>query len=409
MSKQPLLSVSEARQRILAAVAPVTGTQLLPLEQALHRILRSDIHAPHDLPPHRNSAMDGYAINADDLPASGQSELLCVGRSFAGAPFDGRLESGQCIRIMTGAVVPEGADSVIMQEQVQRLGERVQIGPNHRRGDNVRHPGEDLRAGSLVLQSGQRLGNIEIALLASLGIAQVTVQRRLRVAICSTGDELRRPGEPLAPGDIYDSNRALLAATLNHPAIELYDLGILGDDRETLRATFQEVTHFADLLITSGGVSVGEADFVKEILTEIGEVDFWRINIKPGKPLAFGKIGPTHFFGLPGNPVSALITFQQFVQPALERMSGSEPRTPLRFNVPLRGDLHKQPGRETYLRGILRSDPDGTLEVSSAGHQGSHVLSSALLANCLIILPADSSGAASGEPVLVEPLRERMS
>ncbi len=408
MSKQPLISVDEALTRILSTIDPLIGKQRTPLHDARGGILAEDLLAPCDQPPHRNSAMDGYALRGEDLPAEGKATLDLVGRSFAGEPWDGALQAGQSIRIMTGAVVPDGADTVIMQERVERDGDRITIGAGHQAGENVRHPGEDYRRGDRILAAGTRLGSAELALAASIGLDAIYTRRRPRVAICSTGDELKLANAPLGPGDIYDSNRALLTAELRQLPLEIIDLGIIADDREQVRRTFEQAAQFADMLITSGGVSVGEADYIKEILDEIGQVELWRIAIKPGKPLAYGALGKTRFFGLPGNPVSALITLRQFVLPALKRMGGAHPHPPLRFLVPLKGDLRKRPGRREYQRGILAADDSGAPVVRGVGAQGSHLLTSLAKANCLIILPEESSGAQDGEPVLVEPMGDRL-
>ena len=408
MNQQNMISIDEALDRIISSLSPVAGYEYLSLKDATGRIAARDIISPLDVPPHRNSAMDGYAVAASDLPADGEVTLEIVGQSFAGVPYTGEVTAGQCVRIMTGAVVPAGTDTVIMQEQVQRDGDTIRITCEHAAGQNVRMPGEDIRAGDLVIEAGRRLGIPEIGLAASLGIGSIEVRRKLRVAICSTGDELCSPGETLGEGDIYDSNRPILTAALQQPAIELLDLGLIPDNKERVREVFREVSAFADVLITSGGVSVGEADFVKEVLDEIGQVDFWKIAMKPGKPLAYGKLGNTRFFGLPGNPVSTLVTFREFVQPALNQMCGALPRKPLRFSVPLTTEIKRHPGRTEFQRGILSTDEQGRLSVASTGRQGSHILSSAGKANCFIILPAESTGAAVGELVTVEPQGERL-
>ncbi|RMG56176.1 MAG: molybdopterin molybdenumtransferase MoeA [Gammaproteobacteria bacterium] len=395
------LTVEQALERILETVAPVSGRERLHLRQALDRVLLEPVVATFDVPPHRNSAMDGYALRAADLGTDG-TRLRVVGRSMAGAPFEGRVGAGEAVRIMTGAVVPEGADTVVMQEQTEREGDEVVIRGNHREGANIRHPGEDMRAGSTVLEAGRQLNAADVGLLASLGIAEVTVYRRPRVAFFSTGDELRGIGEPLGEGDIYDSNRYTLDALLARLPVERLDMGVIPDDLEAVRKAFREAAAVADLVLTTGGVSVGEADYIKTVLEELGQIGFWRIAMKPGKPLAFGNLGQAHFFGLPGNPVSTMATFVLFVRPALQRMMGRSPEAPLRLRARVLNDLRKSPGRKDHQRGILRQE-GGELVVETTGLQGSHVLSSMSRANCFIVLPRGSGPVASGEEVEVLP------
>ncbi|HID50382.1 MAG TPA: molybdopterin molybdotransferase MoeA, partial [Chromatiales bacterium] len=367
------------------------------------------VTSPLDVPPHRNSAMDGYAVRAADLPQQDTATLTVIGTAFAGQPFAGEVGPGRCVRIMTGATVPAGADTVVMQEQVQRSGDTVTIGTGHGQGQNVRHPGEDIAAGDTVLQAGQRLGAAELGLLASLGIPRVTVRRPVKVAFFSTGDELRAVGEPLGEGQIYDSNRYTLYGMLKKPGVELVDLGVIPDDRGAIEAAFLAAAEQADAVITSGGVSVGEADYVKETLDRLGEVNFWKIAMKPGKPLAFGRINSALFFGLPGNPVSVMATFYLFVQPALRRLAGEDAAEPLEFRVPCAEPLKKRPGRTDFQRGILEQDADGNLTVRSVGMQASHILSGMSRANCFIILPRESGNVDAGSLVEVLPFEGLMS
>ena len=399
-----LLSVSEARARIDTLVQPIDATERIPLSAGLNRVLATSIESSIDVPPYTNSAMDGYAVLGDDLPTQGNTRLRVIGRAMAGQPFDGRVSRGQAVRIMTGAVMPEGADTVLMQEHVRRVDEDdIEIGSGHGPGENVRMAGEDIAAGDTVLNAGTILLPAEIGVVASLGIAQVEVRRRLRVAFFSTGDELRSLGEPLEAGQIYDSNRYTLQGMLARLHAETFDFGVVRDDREAIRAAFRKAANAADVVITSGGVSVGEADFVKQTLDELGKVDFWKIAMKPGKPLAVGKIDGALFFGLPGNPVSVMATFYQFVQPALQKMMGLALHPPLTLQVPCMVDLKKQPGRLEYQRGILQQDPLGELRVTTTGGQGSHVLSSMIKSNCFIVLPAECAGVRQGELVQVQP------
>ena len=405
--KEKLLSVEQGRERILQAVHTVTATEQLHLTAALGRILAKPVVSTIDVPPFANSAMDGYAVRSSDCTDTVQSELSVIGSSFAGAPFAGTVATGQCVRIMTGAVVPDGADTVIMQENVERNAERITFSSKHVvAGQHVRYAGEDTRCGDTVLGSGIKLGAAETGLLASVGVSEVSVSRRLRVAFFSTGDELTGIGTPLAAGQIYDSNRYALHGMLAKPAIETYDLGVIPDQRAAVREAFQQAAEVADLVLTSGGVSVGEADYVTETLGELGEINFWRMAMKPGKPLAFGQLGDAVFFGLPGNPVSAMVTFYLFVLPAIRKMTGETPREPLLVQARCAVDLKKAPGRMEFQRGMLHREKDGSLSVSTTGMQGSHLLTSMSRANCFIHLPAASGGAQAGEWVSVQPFSD---
>jgi molybdopterin molybdotransferase len=397
------LTVAQARERIAAGITPLQGRQHLAIRSALGRVLAEEIISPINVPPHNNSAMDGYAVLGDDLPDEGRKTLELIGESFAGSHYEGSVGPGQCVRIMTGAVIPKGTDTVIMQEHVERDGNSVGIGDGHRRGQNVRLVGEDLSSGQVVLTPGRRLTPADLGLLASLGVPEVSVYRRPRVAFFSTGDELRSLGEVLEEGQIYDSNRYTLHGMLTRLGVEVYDLGVIRDRREDTRDAFRRAAAMADVVITSGGVSVGEADFVKETLDEIGEVGFWKIAMKPGRPLAFGTIDQAFFFGLPGNPVSVMATFYLFAQDALRRLSGELVKPPLSLRLPTTTALRKRPGRMEFQRAMLTRGEDGELTVTSTGGQGSGILSSMSRADCFIILPEDSNGAAIGERVEVQP------
>ncbi len=397
------LPVPRALQFITEKIEPVAGFERLFLHQALDRVLDEDVRSPRDVPPFANSAMDGYALRGADLPHAGTAEFTVVGKAFAGHPFTGTVGVGEAVHIMTGAPVPEGADTVIMQERVEALpGGRIRIQAGHRAGENVRQAGEDIAAGSVVLARGRRLQPADLGLLASLGIAEVRCRRRPRVAIFSTGDELRPLGAVLGPGEIYDSNRYTLHALLTRLGMEVLDLGAVSDDRAALAEALQSAAGEADALITSGGVSVGEADYVKGLLEELGEVHFWKLAMKPGRPLAFGQLGRCYFFGLPGNPVSVAATFYQFVAPALRRLAGEAPRRPLRLRAVTLEPLKKRPGRVDFQRGILENDETGRLTVRSTGNQGSHVLSSMSRANCFIVLNQDQGDVPAGTEVTVQ-------
>ena len=401
------LLVEQALERIHALAVPVSGVERVAIRETLGRVLAEPVHSPIDVPAHDNSAMDGYALRAADADADGgggPTALRVLGTAWAGRPFPGPVGPGECVRIMTGAVMPPGADTVVIQEKVETgPGHTVRFRDRPRAGDNVRAAGEDVPRGAAVLGAGQRVGPAELGVLASLGTVETSVRRRVRVAFFSTGDELRSLGEPLSDGCVYDSNRYTLLAMLRAVGAEILDLGVVRDAREEVEGAFREASAAADAIITSGGVSVGEADFVKETLEKTGEVDFWKIAMKPGRPLAFGKVGGALFFGLPGNPVSVMVTFYQFVQPALRRMMGEPAAPPVRFRVKCASRLRKRPGRVEFQRGVLGHDQTGGLAVRSTGGQGSGILSSMHEANCFIVLPLESEGAAPGSEVEVEP------
>lgn len=303
------LTVDAARRLIFDRLTPVGGYERIALRAALGRILAEPVIAPCNVPAHDNSAMDGYAIRADDLPESGEASFQVVGTAYAGRGFSGIVGAGQAVRIMTGAVVPMGADTIVVQEIVQTDGDRVVVPPGQRRGQNLRRAGEDLALGAIALPAGKRLGPAELGLVASLGIAEVSVTRRLRVAFFSTGDELASIGRPLAPGEVYDSNRYTLFGALTRLGCDLLDMGVIRDEPESMETAFREAARHADVIITTGGVSVGEADFIRDLMARLGEVSFWKLEIKPGRPMAFGRLGSAWMFGLPGNPVAVMVTF----------------------------------------------------------------------------------------------------
>lgn len=398
---QGTLNVEQAQAHILASIPVLQASEHVTLWQAQGRILAETVSAPLDVPPHRNSAMDGYALRHADLTTT--TPLNVIGTAFAGRPFAGAVQPGECVRIMTGAVVPDGTDSVVMQENVQRDGDTIRLTATLQAGENVRHPGEDMRTGDSVLQAGHKLNAADLGLLASLGIGEVSVLRRPRVAFCSTGDELKSIGETLQPGDIYDSNRYTLYGLLQKLDVEIIDLGVVKDTPEAVEHAFQQAMQLADILITSGGVSVGEADYVTATLLRLGQVNFWKIAMKPGKPLAFGTLGQGFFFGLPGNPVSVMATFLLFLRPAILRMRGESvpvvPEYPAICDTPLK----KAAGRKDYQRGICQRDASGQWRVSSTGGQGSHILRSMSQANCFIVLPLEWSNVEAGTTVSIIP------
>ena len=397
------MPVAKAREFIARFLTPVSVIEHLNIRSALGRVLAHDVLSPLDVPSHDNSAMDGYAVRFADLKTEGEVKLRIAGTSFAGVPFAGRMAAGECVRIMTGGVVPPGADTIVMQEHTTASGERVTIGGGHRLGQHLRRAGEDLKAGQIALKRGLALRPAEIGLIASLGIGEVAVYRRLRVAFFSTGDELRSIGTPLGAGQIYDSNRYTLYGMLERLGCDVIDMGVVRDDPALIEQAFATAAKGADVVITSGGVSVGEADFVKVILERLGEVVFWKIAMKPGRPLAYGRIGDAHFFGLPGNPVSVMVTFYQFVREALLKLSGCDPLPALpSFRVPCTSSLKKAPGRTEFQRGVLSQDASGQWSVRVTGDQGSGILRSMSEANCFIILPTAQGSVAPGTLVDVQ-------
>jgi molybdopterin molybdotransferase len=397
------LDPDQALARILDAVTPVNGIEKIALRTALGRVLARDIQSSVDVPPHTNSAMDGYAVRSADVADTHATTLQVVGTALAGKIHPMPVNPGQCVRIMTGAVMPDGTDTVVIQEHVEREGELIRLDGNRVAGDNVRAAGEDIAVGDVVLGAGHRILPADLGLLASLGMVEVAVVRRLRVAFFSTGDELRSLGETLGEGEIYDSNRYTLFGMLERLGAEKIDMGVVRDRREDVRRAFEDAAACADVIISSGGVSVGEADYIKEILREVGQIQFWKVAMKPGRPLAFGKVRDAFFFGLPGNPVSVMVTFYQFVQPALRRLMGEQDITTLQIKARSVSHLKKRPGRVEYQRGILKRAEDGGMEVHKTGAQGSGILSSMAQANCFIVLPMECAEVEPGSEVDVQP------
>lgn len=397
------LRADVALERILSSITPLAETETVPVRNSLGRILAEDIVSPINVPSGTNSAMDGYAISSADIPATGIKELKLIGTAFAGKPFPDQVKPGECVRIMTGALMSAGTDTVVMQEHVEKNHDRIRIDDKNTAGANVRQAGEDITAGDMVLTRGTEITPADIGFIASLGMGEIRVTRKLRVAFFSTGDELRSVGEPLEDGQIYDSNRYTLYGMLARLGVEIIDMGVIRDDRAALQAGFKQAAAQANVLITSGGVSVGEADYVKEILESVGTVNFWKVAMKPGRPLAFGKLKNTYFFGLPGNPVSVMVTFYQFVQPALRHFMGARHIEPQTFKVLCKSRLKKRPGRIEYQRGVLSRDENGQLVVHKTGAQGSGILRSMAQANCFIILPMESGAVEPETLVEVQP------
>ncbi|HTN28788.1 MAG TPA: gephyrin-like molybdotransferase Glp [Burkholderiales bacterium] len=397
------LHVEKARAAIRACLAPIAVSELVPLRTALGRVLAQDIVPSIDVPGHDNSAMDGYAVRSADLKSDAECVLEEIGTALAGRAYQGSVGAGQCVRVMTGAVLPSGADTIVIQEIVRIDGKRIAIPPGQKPKQNVRYAGEDLKAGVAVLKSGTLVGPAELGVISSLGIARISVRRRLRVVFFSTGDELSSVGTPLAQGQIYDSNRYTLRGMLSRLGVELLDFGIVRDDPAELEHALRSASLSADAIVTSGGVSVGEADFVRRLMGELGEVLVWKIAMRPGRPMAFGRIGNAFLFGLPGNPVAVMVTFSQFVREALLVLAGrSGDLAPASFRVPSAAAMRKIPGRTEYQRGILFRE-NGEWRVRTTGQQGSGVLRSMAEANCFIVLEHERGAIAAGDPVSVQP------
>ena len=401
------MPVERARELIRRFLHPVRAIERVNVRHALGRTLAGDIVSPIDVPGHDNSAMDGWAVRFEDLKRDGETTLSRIGDSFAGRPFAGTVQAGQAVRIFTGGVMPRGTDSVVMQERARETqgGVTIDAGAVTKAGQNRRFAGEDVKRGAVVFRDGQPLRAPEVGMLASLGIGELSVYRRLRVAFFSTGDELVSIGTPLSEGEIYDSNRYTIHAMLTRLNCDVLDMGVVRDEPEALERAFAEAARNADVVITSGGVSVGEADFVKQLLDKLGEVLFWKIAMKPGRPLAYGRIGDAHFFGLPGNPVSVMVTFYQFVRDALLILMGQRDVAPVpTFPVRLGTAIRKVPGRTEFQRGILTPGTDGRWSVETTGDQGSGILSSMSRANCFIILDAECGNVDAGAMVQVQLL-----
>ena len=398
------ITTEEAINKILSSISPIKKTELVPIRESLNRVLAIDVKSTINVPSAKNSAMDGYAINSKNIPKKTKT-LKVVGKSLAGKPCNTSIKDGQCVKIMTGAVVPDGADTVVIQEHVEtsKTQNEILIDNEIKPGSNVREAGEDIAKGAIAIKKGKNLTPADIGLLASLGIPKVEVYRKLKIAFFSTGDELRSLGEKLNVGDVYDSNRYTLYTMLSNLNVEIFDMGVVKDDKESLTQAFNEAAGKVDMLITSGGVSVGEADYIKDILEKYGNINFWKVAIKPGRPLTFGKIKSTLFFGLPGNPVSVMVTFYQFTQLAIKKFAGETSYLPIVLKAISTSSLRKKPGRVEYQRGIFEKDKNNNLTVRKTGPQGSGILRSMSEANCFIVLPIDSKEVNPGDSVDIQP------
>ncbi len=383
-------------------VTPVAEVEEVPTLDLLGRVLARDVVSPISVPPHDNSAMDGYAFDGGQLQPGQALRLQPVGTALAGKAWQGSVAAGQCVKIMTGAIMPAGLDTVVPQEFTRDAGDGcIEIPAGIlQRGDNRRHAGEDLMAGRPALRAGDRLGPAAVGLVASLGLPTATVRRRVKVTYFSTGDEILSLGEPPREGAVYDSNRYTVRGLLQRLGCEVLDLGVVRDEPAALEAAFRRAAAEADAIITSGGVSVGEADFTKAMMRQLGDVAFWKIAMRPGRPMAVGRIGRSVLFGLPGNPVAVMVTFLAFVRPALLRLMGcSDTAPPPLLRARSLEPLRKKPGRTEYQRGIVAPAPDGGLQVRTTGNQGSGVLSSMVQGNGLIVLHHAQGNVAVGDEV----------
>jgi molybdopterin molybdotransferase len=400
---KPLLSVATALANMWECITALTETEDIPLKQALGRVLDDIETAPCALPLARNSAMDGYAFASTDVLIGRAFSLHQVGTSWAGRPFTGIVHAGECVRIFTGAVLPEACDSVIMQEHVERQQERI-IFPEHTLCfENIRQAGEDIPLGSEIGQRGQVLSALDLALFAAVGKVSVRVRRKVKIIFFSTGDECCEAGSELQFGQIYESNQTLLQGLLDSPLFDCTNGGVIPDNKQQLTESLLAAAKHHDVVITTGGVSVGEADYSKEVLTDCGQVNFWKVAVKPGKPFAFGTLGESYFFGLPGNPIAVWVTFKQLVHPALYYLASMHTITPVRLLATCTTALKKMPGRMEFQCGILSQDEAGRLWVATSGTQGSHRFNAAAKSNCLIVLPLENAGVQKGERVWVEP------
>lgn len=420
----PMMSLADARQTMLASLAAgsdarARATETKPLAELVGRILAEDIVSPLDSPPADNSAMDGYALRFADI--SGSSTYPVVGKSLAGKPFNGTVSTGECVRITTGATLPVGTDTVVIQENVAvEAGNKDEVmrlvTPPSRQGASVRYRGEDVARGDIMLSAGRRIGAIEVGVLATLGLAQALVRKLLRVALFVSGDELRAPGEALGPGDIYESNRHVLQVMLRKLGIEVVDLGVVADDPQQLRQVCMEGQRRADVVLTCGGASVGEADYAREVLQELGNLDFWKVAIKPGKPFIFGHLDQTPFFGLPGNPVSALVTFHQLVAPVLRKLQGADDPEPLMLSAPITQPMRSNRNRLELVRGRfsrskltasgLHASPGGGFVVTPDRQQSSGAFGALARCNCFILVEAGAGELPAGTLLPVLPFDE---
>ncbi len=395
-----LISVDHTIAQILDSIDVTQPIEMIPIASALERVLASDITSPHNFPPWPAAAMDGFAFNVSD--ADNNKPLQLIGSALAGHPYSGTVSAGECVRITTGAPLPDGCDTVEMQENCEASDLTVVLRQPVDRGQHVRQIASSTLQGQTILESGIRLGPKELSLIASTGIAMVAVYKPLRIAVFSTGDELTSPGMPLEPGKIYDSNRLTILTMCRRMGYQVIDYGLVADDPSAIETIMLKASKEADVLLTTGGVSVGEADYIKPVIEKIGQLDIWKVAIKPGKPIAIGSIGDCRFFGLPGNPVSTIVTLNKIVRPALQKLSGQSVTFPQAFRATCTDTLRKRVGRRDYQRGFASVSESGDWLVRSTGPQGSARLDSVVMANCYIILEPDCAGIKAGETVTIE-------
>ena len=394
------LRMADANAFIAQMVQPISGTEQLPLRQCDGRVLAEDVVSTMAVPAHDNSAMDGFAFDGTALSGCASLHLRVVGTALAGKAWVGTVGPGECLKVMTGAILPTGLDTVVPHEMTSVDGDWVSIPADRLQlGDNRRLRGEDIQLGGIALSKGERLKPASLGLAASLGIQALPVVRRLKVAYLSTGDEVQSPGEPLREGAVFDSNRFTVTSMLERLGCEVIELGVVRDEPVALEAAFRSAAAQADMIISSGGVSVGEADFTKGMMAKLGDVAFWRIAMRPGRPFALGRIGNTVLFGLPGNPVAVMVTFFALVRPALLQMMGANPKPLPILQARSQEPMRKKAGRTEYQRGIVSTGPDGRLQVRTTGNQGSGVLSSMVQANGLIVLHHGQGNVAVGDAV----------
>lgn len=400
------LSVVQGQEKILSLVNTVAETEACKIEDAYGRVLADHVVSPVNVPQYTNSAMDGYAIRGDDVE---RESYQVVAEVMAGHAYDQPLEVGQAVKIMTGAPTPINGDTVVMREQASQDGDTVTFnGASIKTGQNVRQAGEDLAIGSDVFTAGTRLASPEMGMIASLGFGEANVFRKLKVAVFSTGDEVQAPGTEQKANSIYDSNRFTIMGMLEKLGCEILDFGILEDNEQLMIEALENASAQADVVMTSGGVSVGDADYIKLALDKLGQIDFWRINMRPGRPLAFGQINDKPFFGLPGNPVAVMVSFINFVEPALRKMQGEQGWKPLKVSAIATENLRSRQGRTEFSRGIYELDETGRLTVRTTGKQGSGILRSMSEANCLIEISPAVDTVKAGESVTIIPLQGRI-
>ncbi len=396
-----LLPFEQALKKLTDSVESITATEKVGLDTSLNRVLASPVLSPVNVPPYNNSAMDGYAFDASSLKKT--NHLNVIGKSFAGKPFKGEVKPGQAVRIMTGAKLPKGSDTVVMQEQAVIKDNQLTLNAPPSPGANVRYKGEELKELDAALPCHHLIRPQELGLIATLGITEVEVFKKIKVALLASGDELIPGGIPLSDGEIYESNRIVIKNLLLKLGAEVIDLGIIPDDPDQLKQAFLQADEKADWVISTGGVSVGEADYTKDILAELGEIEFWKLAMKPGKPFTFGRLSNSYFSGLPGNPVSAFVTFHQLLVPALQKLQGRSSVRSMRVTAVASEKFNKKSGRLDFQRGLCTYNDAGDLEVKPAGNQSSAMLSSLTLANCYAVLEQDRADVNVGEKVQIIP------